>query len=121
MKPSIAEANIVEHKRNKLQQWHEKLGHISLSTMLVKDNPTVRICKEDLQFLNARHVFSERLNASRSKFERKNSMNRESSFIRMYVDLFLRQRLTGLNTILYSKMIQVSTDSIRSIKQGRCL
>jgi hypothetical protein len=50
-KPVSSEANVAEQKTNKLQLWHERLGHIGLTTMqkLIENNPTVGLNKEDLQ------------------------------------------------------------------------
>lgn len=47
----VAEANAAEQKMDKLQLWHERLGHVGLTTMqkLVTDNPTIGLNKEDLQ------------------------------------------------------------------------
>ncbi|KYN12194.1 hypothetical protein ALC57_15645, partial [Trachymyrmex cornetzi] len=111
LRPVTAEVNAAEHKMDKLQLWHERLGHIGLTTMqkLVENNPTVDLSKEDLQkFKCEACIFG--------KIKRKMFKTREEKqyqgrwFTRMYVELFRQNHTMVPDITSYSRMMPVSID-----------
>lgn len=110
-RPVTVEANTVEHTMNKLQLWHERLGHIRLTTMqkLSEDNPAVDFSKEDLQKFKCKVCIFGKLKRKTFK-TREEKQYEPGEMIHSDVDLFRQNHTMVPDITLYSRMMPMSID-----------